>query len=134
MEADLARYYRVDFRDLWRPTPALTFRRLRVLLNGLPPESLWWTALRAQAPADVTPAGDIDQIRWGTIHDLLAALIDATHEVAWVTRAANSSKKVPPPAPFPRPGTRRSRRAGMSARARARIDQLVNSQRRRDGV
>ncbi len=37
MEADLHRYYRLDVVDVWRGT--ITFRKLGVLVRGLPPES-----------------------------------------------------------------------------------------------
>jgi hypothetical protein len=121
VEADLQRYYGLDFRDLWRPTAELTWRRLRVLLDGLPAESLWWTALRQLPRAKVQPAGDIDGIRWGTVHDLLAALIDATNQVQWTLEQVNSTKRVPAPKPFPRPGTARKRR-GMSKQTRQRIN------------
>lgn len=130
MEADLQRYYWIDFRDLWRPTTVLTFRRLHVLLNGLPPESLWWTALRREAPAQVTAAGDIDGIRWGTLHDLLAALIDATNGVQWTLASVNSKKKIPAPKPFPRPGASSRPRRGMSQRSRDRINGWIHNSRR----
>lgn len=133
MEADLQRYYGVDVRDLWRPTTVLTWRRLRVLLDGLPPESLWFTRLRATLPAQVAaPAADINAIRWGTGHDLLAALIDAVHGVQWTIAQVNSSKPIAAPKPFTRPGTRRTRQ-GMSARSRARINSWIRTSRRHRG-
>lgn len=43
MEADLQRFYGVDYRDRWRPDehgrPRLTLRRLHVLVAHLPPDS-----------------------------------------------------------------------------------------------
>lgn len=43
MEADLARFYSIDYRDRWRRSPSgrpeLTLRRLAVLVRHLPPES-----------------------------------------------------------------------------------------------
>lgn len=43
IEADLQRFYQVDYRDRWRRDehgfPRLTLRRLRVLIVHLPPES-----------------------------------------------------------------------------------------------
>lgn len=132
MEADLQRYYTVDFRDLFRPTTVLTWRRLKVLLNGLPPESLWCTQLRREAPPEVVVSDDISGMRWSTIHDLLASLIDATNAVQWTLVKVNSTKAPPPLQPFPRPGSK-TRRRGMSAKARARIAELRNNPRRRDG-
>lgn len=43
MEADLQRYYRIDYRDRWRGD--LTLRRLMVLISHLPPESSTAVAL-----------------------------------------------------------------------------------------
>ena len=43
MEADLQRYYRIDYRDRWRAD--LTLRRLMVLISNLPPESSTAVAL-----------------------------------------------------------------------------------------
>lgn len=39
MEADLQRFYGIDYRDRWRDGGRLTLRRLYVLLANLPPES-----------------------------------------------------------------------------------------------
>lgn len=43
MEADLLRFYGVDYRDRWRRDehgrPLLTLRRISVLVDNLPPES-----------------------------------------------------------------------------------------------
>ena len=50
MEADLARYYQIDYRDRYRTTPAgrprLSTRRLLLLVDHLPPES-WFASERA---------------------------------------------------------------------------------------
>lgn len=108
----------------------MSWRRLRVLLDGLPPESLWWTQLRREAPIEVKPTSDISGMRWSTIHDLLASLIDATNLVQWTLAQVNSTKPVQKPDPFPRPGSKRRRR-GMSERARARIAELRSTPSRR---
>ena len=129
MEADLQRYYRVDLRDLWRG--GLTLRRLRVLLDGLPPDSLWWTAMRQRDDLLATAGGgDVDTARWDTTHELLAALIDATNEVAWTVAQVNSKHKLPSPSRFPRPGTK-PRRRSMSPTNRARVQQWIKASRNR---
>lgn len=134
MEADLQHYYKTDVRGLW--SGGLTLRRLKVLLDGLPPESLWWTALRQRpdsVPAADTGAG-LDAVRWGTTDELLAALIDATRETAWTVAQVSSRKKLPPPKPFTRPGTAPSRRARtISRRNMDRLNQwrAANRQSRR---
>lgn len=43
VEADLQRYYQIDYRDRWRAD--LTLRRLHVLVTHLPPESSTAVAL-----------------------------------------------------------------------------------------
>lgn len=45
MEADLARWYHIDYRDRWRGD--LTLRRLYVLLRHLPAESAVMAVMRA---------------------------------------------------------------------------------------
>lgn len=62
MEADLARYYRIDLGDLWRG--GLTPRRLAVLLRHLPADSATATAV----------GGD----GWTLSHYLQADLVHAT--------------------------------------------------------
>lgn len=125
VEADLQRYYRVDLRDLW--TGRLTLRRLRVLLDGLPPESAWATAIRRRE--DYTPGkADLDAVRWGTVHELLAALIDATNSVKWAVFQSQSNRTVKPYDPFPRPGSGPKRKP-LSAKNRARIDGWIKDSR-----
>lgn len=51
IEADLQRHYRIDYRDRWRDRGGesrLTYRRLLVLLDGLPEESLFRSACAEQ--------------------------------------------------------------------------------------
>jgi len=127
VEADLQHYYGVDLRDLWRG--GLTLRRLRVLLDGLPGDSLWSTALRRRDDLPPAPAGgDVDTVRWDTTHELLAALIDATQDVAWTVAQVNSKSKLPSPSRFPRPGVK-PRRKGISHENRARIQKWIKASR-----
>ena len=130
MEADLQHHYQVDLRDLWRG--GLTLRRLRVLLDGLPPDSLWWTAMRHRpdAPPPQPGRGDVEAVRWGTSHELLAALIDATNAVGWAVFQSQSRKKIPPPKPFPRPQVGPVKaRTGMSQATRDRIRGWITASR-----
>lgn len=126
MEADLQRYYHVDLRDLW--TGRLTLRRVKVLLAGLPGDSLLATAIR-QMPDAKPQQGDIDDVRWGTVHELMAAQIDAMREIKWAVFQAQSNKTVAKPDPFPRPGTGKSKRRGMSAVNRNRIQGWIQASR-----
>lgn len=54
MEADLQRFYGIDYRDRWRTgengRPLLTLRRLEVLLEHLPAESALVAAVLPDAP------------------------------------------------------------------------------------
>jgi hypothetical protein len=111
----------------------LSFRRLKVLLDGLPADSLWYTALRQRPdidPSDV-PNG-IDAMRWGSIHDLLASLIDATIEVGWTLRQVNSKQRIPPPTRVPRPSAGPSRRRhGLSKQNLERVQSWRTTNRRK---
>jgi hypothetical protein len=108
----------------------MSWRRLGVLLEGLPPESLWWTAIRRRPESK--PGGDVDAVRWGTTHELLAGVIDASHEVAWTIAQVNSNRDVPKPSPYPRPRVGRPEQAAaMTAKNRARVDTWAESLRRR---
>ncbi|MGN0095038.1 MAG: hypothetical protein ACI38U_03140 [Corynebacterium sp.] len=60
IEADLQRYYHIDYRDRWRPDSGLTYRRLLVLLDGLPPESLFRSAVAHRSPISRIEDGLID--------------------------------------------------------------------------
>lgn len=52
VEADLQRYYRIDYRDRWRGT--LPLRRLLVLVDHLPDESAFKSAREGRLPISVT--------------------------------------------------------------------------------
>ncbi len=102
IEADLARFYGVDLRDLWRGR--LTWRRLLALIRGLPADS---ALARAQAGPDAA---------WGLTEHLLARLVD---EIAWLTwltanRDLKPGKRSRMPEPVPRPGVARKQRQEMT--------------------
>ncbi len=116
----------MDLRDLYRPdggASRLTWRRLQVLIDALPPESATKTAVRDSTPADVvealashTPDGHGP---WSHTDLLLAVVAD---QLAWLTYAVYHSRGGKPkkPEPYPRPGvvskavTRRVNPAGVA--------------------
>lgn len=108
----------------------ISVRKVGVLLDGLPSDSRWWTAIRRRPESK--PGGDIDAVRWGTTHELLAGVIDAAHEVAWTVAQVNSTRDVPKPAPYPRPRVGRPEvAAAMTEQNKARVDAWAESLRRR---
>jgi hypothetical protein len=105
IEADLQRYYGTDFRDLGN---GLSWRRLLVLVNGLPPESATMTAIRNE-----TPEEELDAIaahpelgRWNATEGLLALLVDEVRNLTWSYLQAHSKESLPRPEPIRRPGLR----------------------------
>jgi hypothetical protein len=94
----------------------MTSRRLRVLIQGLPPESATMTALRAALSEEdldkQADTGEPEKARWSQTELLLASAIDALRRVEYVLICANTdskSRRPPPPEPIPRPGARRRR-------------------------
>lgn len=93
MEADWAHYYPAvaggDFRRaLFGPDP-IGGRRLRALIDGLPPDAMLWRRVPG----------------WGSTEELLALNAEVTHAVVRVLIAAFSKKgaSVPKPLRVPRP-------------------------------
>ena len=79
-------------------------RRMRVLLQGLPPESATMTALRNgmsdEELAEQAEKGEPEKARWSQLEQLTATLVDAVRRLEYVTILANSdgkSRKPPPP-------------------------------------
>jgi len=93
IEADLQHHYGVDLRDIG--TPALTWRRLRVLIQHLPADSSLSKAMNGEAA------------EWGTAEYLLANVCDGVAALVW---QGGNPKKNPKPKPLQRPGDRRSKR------------------------
>lgn len=79
--------------------PGLTPRRLKVLLDRLPPGA---------APTLESP------MAWSAEAHLLASVLDAIRELTWVQVAKASKRRPKPPRPTQRPGPRRKIR--VSAR------------------
>src|SRR5690606_39513728 len=87
VEADLLHYYHgVDLLDAHRA--AMSWRRLRVLIQHLPPESHTMTALRNElTPAQLAEQGnegEPEKGRWSQLEQLVAANYDAIRRRAGV--------------------------------------------------
>jgi hypothetical protein len=102
---------RVDVLDLHRGQ--LSWRRLRVLIEGLPPESRTLTAMRNALTdeefAQHAEKGEPEKGRWSQQEQLLAAVYDRLGTVQHVLISANTdskSKRPKPPEPMRRPGSR----------------------------
>lgn len=68
---------------------SITLRRLQVLVRRLP---------LGDWKKDSGPAS------WSEEAYLLANVVDAVNQVAWITAQINSRKRIPPPKPLDRPG------------------------------
>lgn len=91
----------------------MSWRRLRVLIQHLPPESATWTALRNSLTdeelAEQADKGEAEKGRWSQVEQLLAANLDASRRIEYVLICANTEKKSQrpdPPKPVPRPGAK----------------------------
>ncbi len=100
IEADLQRFYGTDIRELFRAGSELTWRRLRALISGLPPES---ALARAMAGPDHA---------WTLETQLLAALHDRLSEANWQRGNAGARSPTRRPQPIPRPGVGTGRIGG----------------------
>ena len=126
IEADLQRYYNLDFVDLFRPGTMLTWRKLLVLLHHLPPESAMNTAMRNDTPEKELSRSessyDPAKGRWGSVESMLAVLIDEVRYGNWIYVQAHSERKVERPTPIRRPGLPARRERRMSLADAQRID------------
>jgi hypothetical protein len=89
----------------------MSWRRLRVLIEHLPPESATWTALRnAMTPeerAQQADGGEPENDRWSKLEQLAAVIADRVARVEWVLWCVNieqKSKRPDAPEPIRRPG------------------------------
>ena len=115
LEADLARYYPQPADQLGGLfTGALSWRRLDVLVQHLPPESALKTALR-----DAMDEADFDRVvaeprkghgPWSNSDMLLASVYDAVQRLTHV-QLMRAQVKASAPEPLPRPGVRSNVRA-----------------------
>jgi hypothetical protein len=111
----------------------MTWRRLRVLIEHLPPESATWTALRNELPAEVlaeqAEKGEPEKGRWSQLEQLLAANLDATRRVEWALWVINTdkAKRPDPPDPTRRPGAGpRKAQAQLTEGSADRLFQLIH--------
>ncbi|MEH0627807.1 hypothetical protein [Streptomyces stelliscabiei] len=112
----------------------MTARRLRVLIQRLPPESATMTALRnrmsAEELADQSDKGEPEKARWSQQEQLLAAAVDAVRRLEWVLICVNTEKKSDrpePPEPMRRPGAApRKAKAKLTEKSAATLFQLLN--------
>jgi hypothetical protein len=91
----------------------MSWRRLRVLIQQLPPESATWTAMRNALTddelAEQADEGEAEKDRWSKAEQLLAAVVDRLARVEHVLICANTdkkSKRPEPPEPIRRPGAK----------------------------
>lgn len=111
----------------------MSWRRLRVLIQHLPPESATWTALRnAMDPAELAAQaekGEPEKGRWSQQEQLLAAAVDAIRRLEWVLICVNvdkKSKQPPPPEPMRRPGAGpKKTRAQLTDKSANRLFELL---------
>ena len=89
----------------------MSWRRLRVLIEHLPPESATWTALRNAMPAEElarhAEKGEPEKGRWSQVEQLLAGIDDRLARLDYVYQCSHiESKSKWPKAPEPmrRPG------------------------------
>lgn len=109
----------MDLRDLWRGD--LSYRRLWVLLNDLPQESLTQTALRDDPNRENLPTSEADEERfgpWRLDNYQLSLLIDEVSQLRYAVGVAYRLDPNPVPEPTPRPG-RAKRPNGASAEVAA---------------
>lgn len=66
MEADLQRFYQIDYRDRWRGR--LSLRRINVLVQHLPPWSACGTLARGDKPYWSLQAHLLDDLRMTLVH------------------------------------------------------------------
>ncbi|MBD9721997.1 hypothetical protein PV755_09665 [Streptomyces caniscabiei] len=112
----------------------MSARRLRVLIQRLPPESATMTALRnrmtAAELAEQSDKGEPEKDRWSKQEQLLAAAVDAVKRLEWVLVCVNTEKKSDrpdPPEPMRRPGAApRKTKAKLTERSADTLFQLLN--------
>ena len=86
----------------------MSWRRFAILLDHLPSESAYRTAVLNAVDFDDLPAPDPDRHGpWAHSELLLAAIFDRLGQLVWM----QSDGKRPPPPPYPRPGIRPNVRA-----------------------
>lgn len=87
----------------------MSWRKLKVLIDWLPEDSLTWTrVLEAMPPAERAAAKAVKRShgRWSRTNHLLASIDDSIRAGNWQYVASKSKpgQAGPPPQPIPRPG------------------------------
>ncbi len=113
----------------------MTWRRLRVIIQGLPPESRTMTALRNATPVEELERqaedGEPEKGRWSQLEQLVAGMYDRLGRIEYVLTCANSdskSRRPDPPEPMRRPGAAplRKKPAGLSDDGAETLFRLIN--------
>ncbi|MEO3851758.1 hypothetical protein ABGB09_29720 [Streptomyces sp. B8F3] len=95
--ADFRRFYGLDLADALYGERPVAPPVLLALVEELPDTSALAVSLR----------GGAEHRGWDLHAHLVASVIDAVGEAAWVTAQASSKKRIRRPKPFPRPATAR---------------------------
>ncbi|WP_405559077.1 hypothetical protein OHV08_34275 [Streptomyces canus] len=111
----------------------MSWRRLRVLIQHLPPESATWTALRngltPMELAEQAEKGEPEKGRWSQQEQLLALVADRLARVEWVLWCVNTeskSKRPDAPEPMRRPGAEpRKKKAQLTEGSANRLFELL---------
>ena len=112
----------------------MSWRRLRVLIQHLPPESATWTALRNglsdEEIAEQADKGEPEAGRWSQLEQLVAAVADRLARVEYVLICANTdskAKRPDPPEPIRRPGAKPVRpKAKLTESSAQTLFKLIN--------
>jgi hypothetical protein len=89
-------------------TGGTSWRRVRILIEHLPPESATKTAMRLRAEAEGAPADEDYEpadAPWSSLEMLTAVAIDRLSEISYYVQRGNGGKP-DKPKPLPRPGVR----------------------------
>lgn len=113
----------------------MSWRRLRVLIEHLPPESHTMTAMRNALPEGelerLAEKGEPEKGRWSQSEQLLAAAVDSLRRLEHILILANSDKKSrrpQAPEPIRRPGARpvRKKTAPLTDAGAETLFRLIN--------
>jgi hypothetical protein len=112
----------------------MSWRRLRVIIQHLPPESHTMTALRNamsdEELAEQAERGRPEKGRWSQADQLLASAVDSLRRLEHILVLANSdskAKKPDPPEPVMRPGAKARRQVKeLTETGAERLFRLIN--------
>jgi hypothetical protein len=120
--------YGVDLGDLFRAGTRLTWRRLGVLIEHLPPESATKTALRDElddgALSRLASAPRRGHGPWSHVELLLAAVHDSIERLIYVQYQRAGAKNVKAPEPMARPGVGGGKVRAINPAAREYLEQV----------